>query len=64
VVEEIMLAKDGVEVDAPLGEVVGIKVMDDQRRRAHCSVKGGSAADDSDGVDGHVWQRKIGATVV
>jgi hypothetical protein len=30
----------------------------------HCSVKGGSAADDSDGVDGHVWQRKIGATVV
>jgi hypothetical protein len=63
VVEEIMLTKDGVEVDAPLGEVVGIKVMDDQRR-VHWSVKGGSAADDSDGVDGHVWQRKIGATVV
>jgi hypothetical protein len=61
VVEETMAAKDGVEVDVPLKEAVGVKVEDNWRRRAHHGGKGGSTADGSDGVGGHVGQWKIGA---
>jgi hypothetical protein len=64
VVEETMAAKDGVEVDVPLKEVVGVKVEDDWRRRAHRGGKGDSTADNGDGVGGHVGQRKTGATTV
>jgi hypothetical protein len=62
-VEETMAAKDGVEVDVPLREVVGVKVEDGRRRRAHHGSKGCSTVDSCDGVGGHVGQRKTGATI-
>jgi hypothetical protein len=64
VIEETMAAKEGAEEDVPLEEVVGIKVEDDRRRRAHRGGKGGRATDDGDGIGGHVGQQKTRATTV
>jgi hypothetical protein len=51
--------ENGTQVDAPLGEVVGIEVENDQRRRMHSSGEGSGTTHGGHGrVCGHGWQRK------